>query len=136
VIKNLLVWTVVFSLMIALSSVHGYAQGMTRADDQPAELTGTRKQVATIIFSGLAGAILGLSTLSFYGRPQEKLDNIAMGAALGVIVGTVYTTYKVTRAPYDMYRGVELDTQTEYEKRFSNVALNRPVARAQWSWTF
>src|SRR5580704_14870733 len=32
---------------------------------------GPRKQLATIIFAGLGGAILGLSTLSFYGRPQD-----------------------------------------------------------------
>lgn len=65
---------------------------------------GPRRQVATIVFAGLAGAILGLSTLSFYGRPQEKMLNIAYGAAVGIIVGASYTTYKaatVTRRPYE-----------------------------------
>lgn len=70
---------------------------------EKAELTGTRKQLATIIFSGLAGAILGLSTLSFYGRPQEHLSNIAVGFAIGVIGGTIYTTYKAATKPYDVY---------------------------------
>lgn len=55
---------------------------------------GPRRQLATIVFAGLGGAVLGLSTLSFYGRPQEKLANIAMGFALGVIVGTVYVTFQ------------------------------------------
>jgi hypothetical protein len=67
------------------------------------ELAGPRKQLATIIFSGLAGAILGLSTLSFYGRPQDRLSNIAVGFAVGVIAGTVYTTYEAARAPYKLY---------------------------------
>lgn len=61
---------------------------------------GPRKQMATIIFSGLGGAILGLSTLSFYGRPQDKLSNIAVGFAIGIIAGTVYTTYKAATKPY------------------------------------
>jgi hypothetical protein len=43
---------------------------------------GPRRQLATILFAGLGGSILGLSTLSFYGRPQDKLSNIAIGNSL------------------------------------------------------
>ena len=71
--------------------------------EQEAPRFGPRKQVATIIFAGLAGAVLGLSTLSFYGRPQEKLTNIAIGAAVGVISGTIYTTYKAATQPREFY---------------------------------
>ncbi|MCB9027296.1 MAG: hypothetical protein H6625_13325 [Bdellovibrionaceae bacterium] len=62
--------------------------------------SGPRKQLATIVFSGLAGAVLGLSTLSFHGRPQDKLSNIAVGFAIGIIAGTIYTTYKQATQPY------------------------------------
>ncbi len=65
--------------------------------------TGPRKHLQTIVFAGLAGAILGLSTLSFYGRPQDKLSNIALGFAFGVITGTVYSTYKAATEPKDFY---------------------------------
>lgn len=65
--------------------------------------SGPRKQLATIIFAGLAGAILGLSTLSFYGRPQDYLSNIAIGFAIGVIIGTGYTTYQAATKPYEFY---------------------------------
>jgi hypothetical protein len=70
---------------------------------EKSELSGTRKQLATIIFAGLAGAILGLSTMSFYGRPQEHLSNIAIGFAVGVIGGTIVTTYQAATKPYDVY---------------------------------
>ncbi len=80
--------------------------------------SGPKKQLATIIFSGLAGAILGLSTLSFYGRPQDKLPNIAVGAAIGIIAGTVYTTYKAATEPY---RYLEADQIYFYEKRMQPV---------------
>jgi len=56
--------------------------------------SGPRRQLATILFAGLGGAILGLSTLSFYGRPQDNLGNIGIGFAAGVIAGTIYVTYK------------------------------------------
>ncbi len=64
---------------------------------------GPKKQAAIIIFAGLGGAVLGLSTLSFYGRPQDKLANIAIGAAVGIIIGTVYVTYKAATQPSEFY---------------------------------
>jgi hypothetical protein len=65
--------------------------------------SGPRRQLATIVFAGLGGAILGLSTLSFYGRPQDKLSNIAIGFAVGVISGTVYVTFKSAKEPSTYY---------------------------------
>lgn len=64
---------------------------------------GPRKQLATIIYAGLGGAVLGLSTLSFYGRPQDKLANIAIGFAVGVIVGTSVVTYNAATNPDEFY---------------------------------
>lgn len=62
-----------------------------------------RKHLSTIVFAGVAGAILGLSTLSFYGKPQEKLSHIAIGAAIGIIGGAMYTTFKAATEPKDFY---------------------------------
>ena len=63
---------------------------------------GPRRQLATIVFAGLGGAVLGLSTLSFYGRPQDNLANIGIGFAAGIIIGTIYVTYKAaTTHEYD-----------------------------------
>ena len=64
---------------------------------------GPKRQIAVIALSGVAGAILGLSTLSFCGRPQEKLSNIAVGAAIGVIGGALFMTAKVASEPRDLY---------------------------------
>ena len=64
---------------------------------------GTHRHLTNIVFSGLAGAILGLSTLSFYGRPQDRLNNIAVGFAIGTIGGTIYTTYRAAAEPRDFY---------------------------------
>ena len=64
---------------------------------------GPRRQLGTIIYAGLGGAVLGLSTLSFYGRPQDKLANIAIGFAVGVIGGTMAVTYNAATNPDDFY---------------------------------
>jgi hypothetical protein len=63
-------------------------------DNTVRKKSGTRRQLATILFCGLGGAVLGLSTLSFYGRPQDYLGNIGIGFAAGVIGGTIYVTYR------------------------------------------
>ena len=67
------------------------------------ERHGTNRAITSIVFSGLAGAILGLSTLSFYGRPQDKLNNIGLGFAVGIIGGTIYTTYRAAAEPREFY---------------------------------
>jgi hypothetical protein len=49
-----------------------------------------RRNIATVIFCGLGGAVLGLSTLSFYGDPQEHVNNITAGFIVGVLGGSIY----------------------------------------------
>lgn len=77
-----------------------FAQG-TNVDRPPSG--GPRRQLGTIIYAGLGGAVIGLSTLSFYGRPQDKLANIAIGFAVGVITGTIAVTYSAATNPDDFY---------------------------------
>jgi len=81
---------------------------------------GPRKQLATIIYAGLGGAVLGLSTLSFYGRPQDKLANIAIGFAVGVIVGTSVVTYNAATNPDEFYGPSGGDDRQSWRYRFDN----------------
>ena len=90
-----------FSLCLSTNYTTAFAQAPAASSSVGGG--GPRKQLAIIIFSGLAGAVLGLSTLSFYGRPQERLSNIAVGFALGVITGSIYTTYRAASAPDEFY---------------------------------
>lgn len=99
--------SLVFCLVFTSASL-SFAQGNPRypqasGEERASAISGPRRQLATIIFAGLGGAILGLSTLSFYGRPQEKLSNIAIGFAVGVISGTAYVTYKAATNPEEFY---------------------------------
>jgi hypothetical protein len=54
-----------------------------------------RQAIGTILMSGLVGGILGLSTLSFYTRPQDNIRNISIGAGVGIIASSLYLTYSV-----------------------------------------
>jgi hypothetical protein len=99
----------VLTLCVCSAST-SFAEAVPRETDKPSS-NGPRKQLATILFAGLGGAVLGLSTLSFYGRPQDKLENIAIGFAIGVIAGTSYVTYKAAMQPSEFY-----GTQSQLER--------------------
>lgn len=126
--KKLLTVTIALMLIAEIA----LAQNTVRKE---ASSFGARRQLATIIFAGLSGAILGLSTLSFYGRPQERLSNIAVGFALGVFAGTVYTTYKAAAKPAEFYGpGTSFDY---FESPHSTIAAGaftyKPI---QLEWSF
>ncbi len=82
---------------------------LTEAAAQKSSITQTRRGLATVIFSGLGGAVLGLSTLSFYGNPQEHLGNISTGFALGLIGGSIYVANQSLRSPAEQLAKVDLN---------------------------
>ncbi len=45
------------------------------------------RDISIVLGSGAAGAILGLSTLSFADNPSTKWKNVAIGGAIGIVVG-------------------------------------------------
>jgi hypothetical protein len=125
------------SFAFATPSLHAQdydAQGRSRSP-------GPRKQIATIIFAGLAGGVLGLSTLSFYGRPQDKLANVPMGVGIGVIIGAIYTTFNAATKPREFMN--ETHNQWDLSPAPEAWELTRatnppgdPVMSAGWQWSF
>jgi len=55
--------------------------------------------------TGAAGAILGLSTLSFVEEPSEHLNNIIVGGAIGIIIGVGIVAFKQANVSQDIYQG-------------------------------
>lgn len=105
-----------FILIFSLFAMPEISLAQKASGTNEEKVSGPRKQLSTIVFAGVAGAILGLSTLSFYGRPQDKLANIAVGFAIGVISGAVYTTYKAASQPRDFYRNATLWDEEERDR--------------------
>jgi len=56
-----------------------------------------RQAIGGILMAGLVGGILGLSTLSFYDKPQDNIRNISLGAGVGMIAAALYLTYNVSQ---------------------------------------
>ncbi len=58
-----------------------------------------KNAVGTVLLAGMVGGVLGLSTLSFYDRPQDNIRNIYFGAGGGMILATIYMTLTVATNP-------------------------------------
>ena len=97
----------------------------SQASAQVSTSSSARRGLATVIFAGLGGAVLGLSTLSFYGEPQEHIGNIWTGLFLGAAGGTAYVLSSATQ-PSSNYDSLHLAPPRK------NAA---PTVLA-WSWDF
>ena len=83
--------------LLVIGSGHAFAADATenaRSAKGNLGVAETGRRLRTILLSGACGGTLGLSTLSFYGRPQDNLDNILLGMGAGIIIGTIYSTFK------------------------------------------
>jgi len=76
-------------VVIVLMSLIGVIDGMSPRKTIGAE-AGFEIILKDGLYGGLAGALVGTATLAFTDDPSDHLDRIAYGAAIGVIVGTVF----------------------------------------------
>ena len=56
-------------------------------------------------YGGAAGALVGLALAAFAKRPADHMDNLAYGAAGGVLVGAGYGVAKSARALAEIDKG-------------------------------
>jgi hypothetical protein len=89
--------TLVLSVFLVLGSLapqRAFAQDAN--SESPLQV---RNALGVILLSGLVGGIIGLSTLSFYPKPQDNIRNIFFGAGAGMIIATLGTTLAVAQTP-------------------------------------
>jgi hypothetical protein len=58
-----------------------------------------------VIYGGLAGAVVGGAILAFVDDPEDHLDYIAKGAAVGVIAGAVFGLYDASTSVAELEDG-------------------------------
>jgi hypothetical protein len=137
-VAKFLRWALIVSMVVAtVIPEAAFAQNANGSSSQKSSTgSGPKRQLGIIVFSGVAGGLLGLSTLSFYGRPQEKLSNIAIGFAIGIIGGAVYTTYKAASAPRDFYHESTWQREQERDQELRYARGNAPIKASFTVLTF
>ena len=93
--------------------------------DVEAFVQDSKKDFLIVIAGGLAGAVLGLSTLSFVEEPKEHTRNILVGASMGIILGVGYVALSQANRSRDMFYQPE-EAKLESSKSFNT------FARANW----
>ena len=96
---------VILFIFLQLMEVAIFPKALAR---QPDIVEDSVRDILTVVSIGTAGAVLGLSTLSFVDKPQDHLRNIVVGGALGIIVGVgvvAYNQANQSRAYYEMHAG-------------------------------
>lgn len=85
----------------------------------------TQNDIMLVAVAGGAGAVLGLSTLSFVDKPSKHVSNIWTGAALGVIAGVIFVAYNSAQRGSE-----ELQSSREFNS-FERVAWHEKSAENQ-----
>lgn len=115
--------------MITLNSALAQEQG----GDVEAFVSDTKTDLLIVVAGGLAGAVLGLSTLSFVEEPKKHTRNILVGASIGIIAGVGYVALSQATRSRDMfYQG---EPETEEEPAYGGVNATRDfntIARLDW----
>ena len=76
----------------------------TLAQNDDPLLDTSMRDALTVVAMGSAGAILGLSTLSFVEEPKDHLKNIVVGGAIGIIVGVGFVAWGQASKSRDSYQ--------------------------------
>jgi len=124
--------------------VMGQAAGAQGGDEDV--LQESLLDITTVVAIGGAGAVLGLSTLSFVEEPKDHLKNILVGGAIGIIIGVGIVAYKQASASKEVfYEGAQVtpDFQTldrtvwhsqEQKKLLNSTGYNQ--SQLGYSFTF
>ncbi len=90
-------------------------------------VTDTKNDLMIVVGGGLAGAVLGLSTLSFVEEPKKHTRNIIVGASIGIIAGVGFVAFSQANKTQDLLygpggEGVEGEEQVYNAKDFDTYA--------------
>lgn len=95
----------------------------------------TKQDVLLVLGGGLAGAVLGLSTLSFVEEPKEHTRNILVGASIGIIAGVALVAFKQANKSRDLIystdpEGASVDFKTHEREEWhaSHASTQAPIS--------
>ncbi len=108
------------------------------AQENAASADGPMTDLYIVLGAGAAGAVLGLSTLSFEDEPSKNLKNVSMGAALGIILGVGIVIYnQATKTSSTIYSAdIKVDTADSFARlsrsEFSKASLFDSYKQSEW----
>ncbi len=108
-------------LLVSIAFINITAGRSAQAQDIDGLVSDTKNDLLVVVGGGLAGAVLGLSTLSFVEEPKDHTRNIIVGASIGIIAGVAFVAMSQATKTQDMLYG-EGDTVKLDPKEFNTYA--------------
>ncbi len=94
------------------------------------------RDMTIVLGTGAAGAVLGLSTLSFVEEPSKHMKNIAVGGALGIVVGVAVVVFsQATRSNQFSMQQVE-DNRPIQLAKYSDKTIESFAVAPKFDWKF
>ena len=81
---------------------------------------------------GIAGGVIGLSTLSFGGKSRQNLRYIVSGISLGIISGLGWVAYNQAMTSRDDYGDLDFQEMASFYK----AAPSPSALMITWNWQF
>ena len=83
-----LVWITLFTAFFATTAL-----GQAPQQGEETFFQDSMQDLTVVLYGGIGGMVLGLSTLSFVKHPSKKVHNVVVGGALGVAAGVAVVIY-------------------------------------------
>ncbi len=127
-----------FALALLLVMPGAHAQDEAAGDDI---IKSTQSDLLVVAAAGAGGAVLGLSTLSFYDKPSKHISNVWMGAAVGIIAGVIIVGIgHAQKTQDDMVEEASLDFDTRerglWHERHAVAAQSIDFTAPFWAQSF
>ncbi len=106
----------IISLLSLLVVQTSFAQS---GDSMEGLVEDTKSDLLVVVGGGLAGAVLGLSTLSFVDEPKDHTRNILVGASIGVIAGVAYVAFNQANKSRDAIYGTPEEAMIQDTQSFN-----------------
>jgi hypothetical protein len=91
----------------------------------------TQQDIMLVGAAGLGGAILGLSTLSFYETPSRHISNLWTGASIGIIAGVIFVAYNSAQKGSEELIGLHSSEEFSTQERHSWHQGSAPILTNQ-----
>ncbi len=139
---NFFAWMMIMKpvfLMFLLLSLSFSSQSWAQASPEDV-VKQTQGDLLVVVGAGVGGAVLGLSTLSFYDTPSKNISNVWTGAALGIIAGVIFVVVSHAQKAQDDFAATKDFTTTDrfaWHTGYSqSTNFQSPVNSNLWTHSF
>ena len=129
--------SIFLSLLLLSFTFSPSSWGQTGPEDVVKQTQGDLMAVAG---AGVGGAILGLSTLSFYDTPSKHISNVWTGAAIGIIVGVIFVAVTHAQKAQDEFASTKDFTTSDrfawHIEKSQSKSFVTPINSTIWAARF